>query len=195
MRWSWLRAVMLGLMIGPAPADAEPGSPESAEAEGLSPDKAVGHAVRGARFHVWDEDAREAEDWALELRRSTAETVESARWRVIAARAAAGSSIPTGEEEADPVAWLDASGARAGLSPLGIMLCLLPSLDRTYLISSLATSSHEPTRLALARALAAPFEAVGALEALEHLQRDASADVRRSARSSAALRGPSLSRG
>ena len=77
-------------------------------------------------------------------------------------------------------------------SSLGLVLCLLPGLDRTCLISAWATSANEPTRRALARALAAPFEAVGVRAALEELQRDPSAEVRRLARAAAASREASL---
>lgn len=191
MRWSWLRAALLGLVIGPAPAGVEAGAAEPLEAERPSAGKAAGHTIRGPGFYVWEEDAREAEEWALELGCSAGEVDESAPWRAIAARTAAGpSTLRDGELEL--AAGIEASAGEAGLSPLGLLLCLLPSLDRTCLISSCATSSHEPTRLALARALAAPFEAVGVRGALEHLRNDPSAEVRRWARSAAVVRRPPL---
>ena len=73
-------------------------------------------------------------------------------------------------------------------TPLGLLLCLLPSLDRTYLVSSLATSPDEQTRLALARALAAPFDALGVDFAIGQLKEDPSPDVARHARFAFATR-------
>jgi hypothetical protein len=193
MRWSWLRAALLGLVIGPAPAAVEPGAAKPLEAERLAAGKTAGHAVPGSGFYVWDEDAREAEEWALELlERSAGEVDQSAPWRVIAARTAARPSLLMDEDESKLAAGIEGSSWEGGISPLGLLLCLLPSLDRTCLISSCAASSHEPMRLALARALAAPFEAVGVRAVLDHLQNDPSAEVRRSARSAAAVRHISL---
>jgi len=75
---------------------------------------------------------------------------------------------------------------------LGVLLCLLPSLDRTCLISAWATSPRESTRRALADALSRPFEAVGVRTALELLREDPSPEVRRLARVAAASRADSL---
>lgn len=80
----------------------------------------------------------------------------------------------------------------SGTSPLGCMLCLLPGLDRTCLISAWATSPNEKTRRALARAPSAPFEAVGVRAVVDHLQADPSPEVRRLARFAAAIRRASF---
>src|SRR5262245_49455140 len=55
---------------------------------------------------------------------------------------------------------------------LGAVLRALPPLERTWLISSWATSESEPARRLLASALVEPLDAVGARWALDHLQRD-----------------------
>jgi hypothetical protein len=178
---------MLGFVIGPAPLPADPADAEPAEGERRSLALPSGYAVRGLNVYVWDEDAREAGDWAAELLHSHGETAESAQWRTVAAKSASLSPLLTRESEVEFVMRLDGS-AGAGISPLGCLLCLLPSLDRTCLISSWATSSNEQTRGAVARALSAPFEAVGVRAVIEHLQVDPSAEVRRLARSAAAAR-------
>jgi hypothetical protein len=187
MRWFWLRAALLGLLIGPAPAAVEAEAGEPSETERLFPGT-VGHAVRGPGFYVWEEDARDAEEWAHELGGAAGRGDGAAPWRAIAARTAVGPSILRNEDELKLAAGIEACDGQAGISPLGLLLCLLPSLDRTCLISSCATSSHEPTRLALSRALAAPFEAVGVRAALDHMQNDPSAEVRKSARSAVVAR-------
>jgi len=65
------------------------------------------------------------------------------------------------------------------------VLRALPPLEQTWLVSSWATSESEPLRRMLASALAEPLDGVGARWALEHLQRDPSAEVRRCARAAA----------
>ena len=146
MRWSWLRVLLLGFVIGPA-AVADPPD-DAAEAERVP----SGYSVRGSNFYVWDEDAREALAWAAEL---------------------GGDDDDLGE------------GA-----DLGVLLRSLPPLERTWLISSWATSANERTRRMLARALSAPVESVGARWALEHLRGDPSEEVRRLAQAAtAAQRG------
>ena len=65
---------------------------------------------------------------------------------------------------------------------LSAVLRALPPLEQTWLVSSWAASPNEPTRRMLASALAEPFDGVGARWALEHLQRDPNAEVRRRAR-------------
>ena len=62
---------------------------------------------------------------------------------------------------------------------LGALLSALSPFERTWLISSWATSESEQTRRLLARSLSAQIDDVGARWALEHLQRDPSAEVRR----------------
>jgi hypothetical protein len=188
MRWSWLRAVILGLLVGPAPATAEVSDVESAEAEEPSSERPSGHVVCGLDFYVWDEDPREAKDWAVELAQPFGERRESMRWRGIAAASAVRPSILTDEIEAE-LARRSATFAReSGISTLGCILCLLSTLDRTRLISTWATSSSEPDRRALARALSAPFDAIGVYSAIDHLQMDPNPEVRRLARAAAATR-------
>lgn len=93
------------------------------------------------------------------------------------------------EDAREALAWAEELGADpaepAEGADVGALLRALSPLERTWLISSWATSTNEPTRRMLARALAEPIESVGARWALEHLQRDPSAEVRRLA--SAAL--------
>jgi hypothetical protein len=74
MRWSWLRTLLLGLMIGPASLTADAADADAGEAE-RSPG---GYSVRGANFYVWDEDARVASAWAKELGGVMAEPAEGA---------------------------------------------------------------------------------------------------------------------
>lgn len=147
MRWSWLRTLLLGLMIGPASSTVDAADADAAEAEPTP----SGYAVRGANFYVWDEDARVASAWARELR----------------------GPAPDSREGAD----------------LGALLRTLSPFERTWLISSWATSTNESTRRELARALSEPSDDVGARWAIEHLQRDPSPEVRRLARAAAELRG------
>jgi hypothetical protein len=136
----WLRTLLLGLMIGPASLTVDAADADAAEAERVP----SGHAIRGANFYVWDEDARVASAWAKEL-------------------AGSGSN-------AKPAEGTD----------IGAFLSELSPFERTWLISSWATSANEPTRRMLARALSAPVvDGVGVRWALEHLQRDPSAEVRR----------------
>lgn len=149
MRFSWLRMLLLGLMIGPVPLAVDAGDADAAEAE-RAPVAPTGHVVRGENFYVWDEDAREAASWAEELGGATAE--------------------------------------RAGGGDLGALLRGLSQLERTWLITSWATSDDEPTRCRLASALAGPIDGVGTRWVLEHLQRDPSAEVRRRARAAVELR-------
>jgi hypothetical protein len=179
-------------MIGPAAVVSEPVDAEPAEVVEPPPGKSTGHVVQGLNFHVWSEDSREATDWALELLQAGGKTLELARWRSIAAKRAVLPSILTDEIEAELATWSEGPSGNRGISPLGCMLCLLPSLDRTALISSWATSSNEQTRRAVARALSAPFEAVGVRGAIDHLQADPSSQVRRLARNAVAIRRASL---
>lgn len=186
-RWSWLRTAMLGLLVGPAPVMADPRvAAEPLEADPIV-DGASGRSIRGAGFHVWDEDPREATGWALDLQRVVSDGIESAQWRTLAARAAVARPVLTNDDEIDLLSWTGAPGS-SGISPLGILLCLLPSLDRTLLVSSWATSPDDRTRGELARALSAPFDAVGVRSAIDHLQQDTSAEVRRLTRDAAAAR-------
>src|SRR5258705_13526645 len=100
MYWSWLRTLLLGLMIGPASLSADTDA-DAAEAERTP----SGYAVRGANFYVWDEDARAASAWANELR----------------------GPAPRSGEVAD----------------LALLLRTLSPFERTWLISSCATSANE----------------------------------------------------
>ena len=72
-----------------------------------------------------------------------------------------------------------AAAERAESADVGALLSALSPFERTWLISSWATSESEPTRLMLARTLPGQIEGVGARWALEHLKRDPSAEVRR----------------
>jgi hypothetical protein len=189
MRWLWLRALVLGLSIGPTGVAAEPPDEDLLGTERASLRSPTGHAVQGPGFHVWEEDAREADAWADELMKVRGTSLERERWRLIAAGTASGPTIPLDSIEAGVTAWSDSGIAGPQLSPLGRLLCLLPSLDRTSLVASWATSPTAATRLMLARALAAPFDAVGVRGAIEHLQADPSPAVRRLANVAAASRG------
>lgn len=91
MRWSWLRAIVLGTIIGPAPILAEP-----IDAAETSARRAIGLAVQGVNFHVWDEESREAMDWAGELIRAGGKTHEAGRRRNAAARSAALAPLEAG---------------------------------------------------------------------------------------------------
>lgn len=188
---AWLRAVILGTVIGPSPVGADPIDPldwEPAELEEPTSGKQSGHAVQGTNFHVWDEDSREATDWAVELLDNGGKALEMARWRSMAARSAALPPLPTDDLEALLTARNGVSSSEIDITTLGCILCLLPSLDRTALVSAWATAPDEGTRRELARALSAPFEAVGVRGVLEHLQRDPDPEVRRLAREAAAIR-------
>lgn len=193
VRSSWLRALLLGVLIGPTPfAPDAPERTELADAEPLgsertAPDPAFGHAVRGLNFYVWEEHREEASGWAADLLLAGGLGADSAHWRAVAAARAAGPPVLTDDSEAELGAWAEAAGA-AHSAPLGPLLCLLPCIDRTRLVASWATSPSERVRGALADALSTPFEAVGVRGALEHLQEDPSADVRRLARLAAATR-------
>lgn len=189
--WSWLGAVVMGFVIGPGQVAAEPDDGEAIETERGWP-KTSGRAVGGIHFYVWDEDPRAAEEWALTLAQSPGEPTRLARWRAVAERTAVLPSVSVSEHELAFATRVADACEGSGLTPLGLVLCLLPSLDRTYLISSLATSSDEQVRLALARALAAPFQALGVDWAIGHLEEDPSADVARQARSAAAARAAPL---
>jgi hypothetical protein len=191
MRRSWLRAAILGFLIGQAPDAAEASELDASELEARDSPRRSGHAVSGVQFHVWDEDAESATGWAAELVRAGADRLERARWRAIAAASAAAPPILTDEIEADLAVRSAAPTHELGISTLGCVVCLLPSLDRTWLISSWATSPRQPIRCALARALSAPFDAVGVASAITHLQADPSAEVRRLAHAAADARARS----
>jgi hypothetical protein len=193
MRWSWLRAVLLGVAIGPAPAPAEPADadpPEPIEARRLAAEGRSGEFVHGPHFYVWDEDSREAKSWALDLLRADQPPLARAHWRSAAADRAAQPPLLTSELEDDLGGWVEAAPEGSSGPALGFLLCLLPSLDRTCLVSAWATSPREPIRRALAGALAAPFEAVGVRAAIAQLSTDPSPEVRQLAQSAAASRQP-----
>ena len=182
--WSWLGAVVMGLLIGPGAIAAEIET-ERDESE------AGGFAVGGIEFYVWDEDAEAAEEWALALAQSPREQGRVRRWRAIAEQTAVMTPVAVGERAlaiAARFSDLSAAGDEPGLTSLGVLLCLLPSLDRTYLVSSLATSPDEKARLALAHALAAPFDALGVDVAISQLKQDPSPEVARHARFAFATR-------
>ena len=189
--WSWLAALAMGFLIGPSsvPADLDDDD-DPIETERDFPETSGG-AVRGSDFYVWDEDVREAEEWALTLAQS-GEPARSARWRAIAARTAAMPSASLTDHELAFAMRVAETCEGSGLTPLGLLLCLLPGLDRTYLISSMATSPDVRIRLAVARALAAPFQALGARETIRHLEEDRSPDVARQARIASATRAARL---
>jgi hypothetical protein len=176
--------VIVGTLIGPAPVLAEPD-----EVEDPASERVVGHVARGDRYHVWDEDPREVADWTLLLGRPESEAADLRRWRSISAQSAALRPFLTDDIEAQ----LEASSRRSddgatAISPLGHLLCLLPSLDRTALIAAWATSPSEETRRTLARALSAPFDAVGLRSAIDHLAQDPSPEIRRLAHSAHSVR-------
>jgi hypothetical protein len=149
MRWSWLRTMLLGLLLGPAPWVTDVAEADPAEADRAMIGTRSGHAIRGENFYVWDEDPREASVRAQEL----------------------------GGTEGEP----------AHVSELRAVLRTVGPLERTWLITSWATSADESIRLMLASALAAPLDVIGGRWALEHLRSDPSAEVRR--RAEAALSG------
>jgi hypothetical protein len=185
--------LLLGPMIGPAPfpAEAAPADlteAELADSEASRSDNVIGHTIRGLDFHVWDDVPQEATNWAAELLGAGAGRLEEARWRSIARRSATLPPALSDGFEAQLRLWARATAGPSDPSALGCILCLLPSLDRTVLISSWATSPDASVRLALARALSAPFEAVGVPSALRELQGDPRAEIRRAARFAAASR-------
>ena len=177
-----LWAALLGALLGPAPIAAEPVEAEPTEIEEPSPGRAVGHTVRGLDFHVWDEDPREAASWAYELSEAGGRSATGLGWWSLALETAARPALLSEALEAQLVASDEGRETAGAITPLGCVLCLLPSLDRTALITSWATSPSEPKRRALAGALSAPFEAVGRRSAIEHLEADSSSEVRRLAR-------------
>jgi hypothetical protein len=187
--WSWISAAVMGFLIGPAPVTPDP---DDDPIETERPEPTSGHAVGGIGFYVWDEDPLAADEWAFTLAQAARERTRWARWRAIAERTAALPSAPVSEHELAFAARVAAFGGGSELTLLGCWLCMLPTLDRTYLISSLATSSDDRIRLALARALAAPFQAVGVEGAIGHLRADPSAEIARHARSAAAARAARL---
>jgi hypothetical protein len=189
-RWSWISAAVMGFLIGPAPVTADPDD-DPIETE-RTEEPTTGHAIGGVSFYVWDEDSRAADEWAFTLAQSAHERTRWARWRAIAERTAVLPSAPVDEHDLAFAMRVAALGGRSELTPLGRWLCMLPTLDRTYLIASLATSSDDAIRLALARALAAPFRAVGADGAIGYLREDSRAEIARQARSAAAARAELL---
>lgn len=185
---SRLRALLLGFLFGPVPMAGEPVEVDGLEAEAApAARRSSGYVAQGSGFYVWDEDSREAADWAVALG-AGGESRELAAWRVVASRWAAQSLLPHPGQAGALVRALEAAEDDRAVSPLGAVLCLLPSLERTALVCEWAGSASEPVRHALARALAAPFEAVGVASALEQLERDPSASVRRLARAATARR-------
>lgn len=202
MKFSWLRAAILGVLIGPVPADAEPGETEP-RIGGFDAAPAIalpGRAIRGPDFYVWDEDPREASDWARELLDDWASELLDAHagafgapgLEALAARAAARAPLLSGDFDDALMDWVATAGEASRPSSLGLLLCLMPALDRTCLISSWAVSPDERVRVALAGALATPFDAVGVGGALERLLDDPSAEVRSLARVAEAVRRRSV---
>jgi hypothetical protein len=175
---SWLRTLLIGLVLGPAPASADPVQ-DPVECEDPSARRVKGgQSVSGADFLVWEEDAHEARAWAAELAHGFDAIDEPSGWGAVARRTAGLPLVLTDEIAEEMAAWSDASEGDPAFARLGCVLCLLPSLDRTYLVSSWATSPNERLRRDLARALAIPFEAAGVRSALDHLQQDPSEEVR-----------------
>ena len=185
-RWSWISAAVMGFLIGPAPVTADPDD-DPIETE-RTEEPTTGHAIGGISFYVWDEDSGAADEWAFTLAQSSHERTRWARWRAIAESTAVLPSARVGEHELAFAMRVAALGGRSELTPLGRWLCTLPTLDRTYLIASLATSSDEAIRLALARALAAPFRSVGVDGAIGYLREDSSPEIARQAGRAAAAR-------
>ncbi|HKJ24354.1 MAG TPA: hypothetical protein VKB65_05985 [Myxococcota bacterium] len=186
---SWLRTLLIGLVLGPAPANADPVQ-DPVESEDSSARRiAGGQSVSGADFLVWDEDAHEAEAWAAELVHGFDGADPPSGWGAVARRTAGLPLVLTDEIAEEMAAWSEASEDDAAFAGLGHVLCLLPSLDRTYLVSSWATSPNTRLRRDLARALAIPFEAAGVRSVLDHLQHDPSEEVRVLATLAAERRG------
>jgi hypothetical protein len=69
----------------------------------------------------------------------------------------------------------------AFVSGLESLLERASPLDRAYVVATWSVAEEEPVRLAIARALSAPVDAVGARTAVGHLMRDPSAEVRSAA--------------
>jgi hypothetical protein len=194
-RWTWLRAAILGFLIGPAPLPDDVADADPPEAELQSIGRPSGHTARGVNFYVWDEDSREAVDWALELGESVGQVIESGRGpspRRIAPSQGSSLTREAGNAALGVATSPPASAETGVVLPLGLLLGLLPSVDRTCLVTSWATSSDDQTRRALALALSAPFDAVGVRWAIEHLQEDSNSEIRELARSAARVRGSSL---
>lgn len=189
MRWPWLRALVLGLWLGPA-SPVEAADLEIAASWAVDPSvrrwdgDPAGRAVPGAADPARPDEAA----WVAELRRWQGTAGERDHWRTLAARTAAQPSMLTDEIETEIASWRGIASPERSITPLGCALCLLPSLDRTALVSSWAVSPDAPTRAALARALAAPFDAVGVRAALDQLQTDALPEIRRLAASASAQR-------
>jgi len=179
MRASWLRTLLIGLVLGPAPASADP-IQDPVECDDSSARRIKGgQSISGADFLVWDEDAHEAQAWAAELVHGFGRAGEPSGWGAIARRTAGLPLVLTDEIAEELATWSEAPDDHATASGLlGCMLCLLPSLDRTFLVSSWATSPNERLRRDLAQALAIPFEAAGVRSVLDHLQQDPSEEVR-----------------
>jgi hypothetical protein len=193
MRRPWLRSLILGLLVGPAPPPvaAEPiafDTSEPVDCEAPEDRRVGGRSFASAEFLVWDEDVREARAWAQELAGLGLAAHESSGWSDVARRTAAHASILDDEIEEEIAAWSRGSDGDDAIGPLGCVLCLLPSLDRTYLVSAWATSPDPRLRRDLARALAAPFEATGVRSAIDHLCDDTNVEVRTLARVAAATR-------
>jgi hypothetical protein len=188
MKTAWLRAAIVGLLLGPAApvADvgAEPVEPEDSSAE--SPEGLAEEVTASTE----DEESEAAVGWAVDQLTAGGILTDPLRWRDLAEQSAAQPPLLTDDLEAELAAWAESAPGDSGISPLGGILCLLPSLDRTVVVATWATSSDEATRRALARALAAPFDAVGVRGALEQLQADPSPEIRRLARSAAVSRKP-----
>lgn len=193
MRTPWLRTLLLGLLIGPAPALADATADTVADPPCEDPfarPETDGQSVSGEEYLVWDEYAREARAWAAELTHGCGQAGASLGWRGVAQRTAGGPAVLGNDIVEEMAAWGQApeeGKEEAGL--LGLVLCLLPSIDRTYLISSWATSPSERIRRDLAQALSVPFEATGVPSAIEHLRSDPSAEIRSLATLAAASRG------
>jgi hypothetical protein len=190
MRRFWIPAALLGFLISPTPATAETRDDGALDDDRRPAEGLPGGVVSGPDWYVWDEVPGEARRWGAELAEVGA---EPEGWRALAERSAARPAVLAPEHEAVLERWVRVAmdgGSEPGL--LGLLFCLLPSLDRTCLVSDWALSASESTRCALARALAAPFDAVGVRGVLDHLQRDRSPEVRRLARAAARSRGMRL---
>jgi len=175
---SWLRTLLIGLVLGPAPASADPVQ-DPVDCEDSSARRVRGgQSVSGADFLVWEEDAHEAEVWAAELAHGFAVADEPSGWGAVARRTAGLPLVLTDEIAEEMAAWSEAPDGEAAFARLGYVLCLLPSLDRTYLVSSWATSPNERLRRDLAEALTMPFEAAGVRSVIDHLRQDPSEEVR-----------------
>src|SRR5262245_53701159 len=122
--WSWLGAVVIGLLLGPGPVTADPDDDDPVETERHWP-RTTGRALQGVNFYVWDEDPRVVEEWALALAYSPGEQRRSARWRAIAERTAALPSVSVTEHELAFATRVADRCEGPGLTPLGLLLCLL----------------------------------------------------------------------